>query len=194
MPSFSLSSLVTGCFWILPSLLNCYISLRNQVTMDKATRPPPPSCACTPATMCWWQHGIIEKGETIDGVTASARIMRGHKIAADGNCRWPTHSQIRPDHRLCQERHCAPATGCTSTMSSWANWRHDYAFAQAAKKELILPESERADVPGLSPQERQGRHAQLHRHHDHVNCSATVAAHIAQRGRAFGHAQRLSQH
>ena len=73
-------------------------------------------------------------------------------------------------------------------------FERDYQFAQAARNEEILPVDRAGDVPGLSPRQRQGRHAQLCRH-PHLGELLGHRRRLHRRGdRALRHPRRLSQH
>ena len=50
--------------------------------MDKATRPTTSLLRLHGTDNVLVATRIIEKGETVDGLTATGKVMRGHKIAA----------------------------------------------------------------------------------------------------------------
>ena len=57
-----------------------------------------------------------------------------------------------------------PAPTSTPTTARYAEFERDYAFAQDAREEALLPPEAPRHLPRLPPRQRQGRHAQLHRH------------------------------
>ncbi len=91
---------------------------------------------------------IIEKGEmTPEGIATSAKIMRGHKMA------------VKPIAQGEAIRKFGQIIGFAKADIPPGEWvhehnvvmgalAHDYAFAQAAKKEPLLPEKERATFEG----------------------------------------------
>ncbi len=123
---------------------------------------------------------IVEKGETtFEGVVTRAKVMRGHKMAstaiADG-------TPIRKFGQI---------IGFAKGNIEAGDWvhehnvimgelAHDYAFAQAAKQEPLLPESERATFQGYRRKNGKVGTRNYIGIMTSVNCSATVAAHIAR--------------
>ena len=106
----------------------------------------------------------VPAGALVQGVTAGERVPRGHKMAiapiADGRA----DPQVRPDHRLCREARSRPANGCTSTMSRCTISRATTASARTRRRRTSCRRGAARHFRGLSPRERQGRHAQLSRH------------------------------
>ena len=140
-----------------------------------------------------------EQGSAIaPGIAARQRIPFGHKMAIAADRQGRAGPQVRPDHRLRQPADRRPATGCTSTIATWARARRvrtrlpDSREARARRKH---PAGRGAgDVPGLSPRQRQGRHAQLCRH-PHLGELLDHGRRLHRRGdRALRRARRLSQH
>jgi altronate hydrolase len=114
-----------------------------------------------------------------EGVTAKARIMRGHKMAA------------KPIQKGTPIRKFGQIIGFAKSDIGPGDWvhehnvemgelAHDYAFAQAAKKEVILPEAERATFQGFRRKSGKVGTRNYIGIMTSVNCSATVAAHIAK--------------
>lgn len=123
---------------------------------------------------------IIDKGEvTAEGVVTGAKIMRGHKLAARA---IKQGEAIRKFGQIIgfAKGDIAPGDWVHEHNVVMGELAHDYAFAQAARKESLLPEGERATFEGY----RRGNGKVGTRNYigimTSVNCSATVAAHIAK--------------
>ncbi|MDE2446483.1 MAG: altronate dehydratase [Alphaproteobacteria bacterium] len=123
---------------------------------------------------------IIEKGEVAaEGVTTTARIMRGHKMAC------VDISKGTPIRKFGQIIGFAKAD---IEAGDWVHEHnvemgtlaHDYAFAQAAKPEPLLPENERATFQGFRRANGKVGTRNYIGIMTSVNCSATVATFIAQ--------------
>ncbi len=122
---------------------------------------------------------IVEKGEAFEGIIANARIMRGHKMAAKA---IPKGEAIRKFGQIIGFAKSDIAAG------DWVHEHnvemgalsHDYAFAQAAKTEPILPESQRATFQGYRRKNGKVGTRNYIGIMTSVNCSATVASHIAK--------------
>jgi altronate hydrolase len=123
---------------------------------------------------------IVEKGEPVlEGIVTAAKIMRGHKMAAK---RIAGGETIRKFGQI---------IGFAKNDIKQGDWvhehnvimgelAHDYAFAQAAKKEPLLPDSERASFQGYRRKNGKVGTRNYIGIMTSVNCSATVAAHIAK--------------
>ncbi len=122
---------------------------------------------------------IVEKGESFEGVSASAKIMRGHKMAVR------VIKQGEPIRKFGQ------IIGFAKSEIAAGEWvhehnvvmgelAHDYAFSQSAKKEVLLPEDKRATFQGFRRKNGKVGTRNYIGIMTSVNCSATVAAHIAK--------------
>ncbi len=123
---------------------------------------------------------IINKGELgAEGIVTTARIMRGHKMASTAI------SKGTPIRKFGQ------IIGFAKSDIQVGDWvhehnvemgelAHDYAFAQAAKKEVMVPESERATFQGFRRKNGKVGTRNYIGIMTSVNCSATVATFIAQ--------------
>ena len=122
---------------------------------------------------------IVEKGEEFEGTLANAKIMRGHKMAAKAI------KQGEPIRKFGQ------IIGFAKSDIAAGDWvhehnvemgalSHDYAFAQAAKSEPILPENQRATFQGYRRKNGKVGTRNYIGIMTSVNCSATVASHIAK--------------
>ena len=113
------------------------------------------------------------------GVVTSAKIMRGHKMAstaiADG-------TPIRKFGQIIgfAKGNIQPGDWVHEHNVIMGELAHDYAFAQAAKQEPLLPESERATFEGYRRKNGKVGTRNYIGIMTSVNCSATVAAHIAR--------------
>src|SRR5579871_4065578 len=90
---------------------------------------------------------VVEKGESQDGVTTTARIMRGHKMA---NRRIAKGEPIRKFGQIIgfAKNDIVPGDWVHEHNVEMGELSHDYAFAQAARNEFLLPEAERATFQG----------------------------------------------
>ena len=118
--------------------------------------------------------------------------MRGHKMAAAAHRQGPAGPEIRPDHRLCQRGHRARRHIHTHNCS-FAEFERDYAFAQDAREETLLPAEQRATFEGF----RRGNGKAGTRNYigilTSVNCSASVARFMAEAVNRSGILARLPQ-
>jgi altronate hydrolase len=122
---------------------------------------------------------IVEKGEVVDGIAASAKIMRGHKMAV---------AAIRKGQAILKfgqiigvaKSDIAPGEWVHEQNVEMGDHSHDYAFAQAAKTEALLPEKDRATFQGYRRKNGKVGTRNYIGIMTSVNCSATVAAHIAK--------------
>jgi altronate hydrolase len=160
--------------------MNCYISLQVEFTMTLEIVPKPSMIRLNGADNVLVSTRIVEKAETtFEGVATRARIMRGHKMAstaiADG-------TPIRKFGQI---------IGFAKGNIEAGDWvhehnvimgelAHDYAYAQAAKVEPVLPEAERATFQGYRRKNGKVGTRNYIGIMTSVNCSATVATLIAK--------------
>jgi altronate hydrolase len=123
---------------------------------------------------------IVEKGETpAENITTTARIMRGHKMAA------VTITKGTPIRKFGQ------IIGFAKTDIAKGDWvhehnvemgelSHDYAFSQEANPIVLLPEAQRAEFQGFRRKNGKVGTRNYIGIMTSVNCSATVASFIAQ--------------
>ncbi len=123
---------------------------------------------------------IIDKGEPgAEGIVTTARIMRGHKMASTAIAKG---TPIRKFGQI---------IGFAKSDINAGDWvhehnvemgelSHDYAFAQAAKKEVMVPEQDRATFQGFRRKNGKVGTRNYIGIMTSVNCSATVATFIAQ--------------
>lgn len=123
---------------------------------------------------------IIEKGEmTPDGIATAAKIMRGHKMAARA---IKQGEAIRKFGQIIgfAKANIPPGEWVHEHNVVMGELAHDYAFAQAARKEPLLAERERATFEGYRRANGKVGTRNYIGIMTSVNCSATVAAHIAK--------------
>lgn len=123
---------------------------------------------------------IVEKGEVpAEQVTAAVRIMRGHKMAATKIAKG---EPIRKFGQIIgfAKADIAPGDWVHEHNVEMGALSHDYAFAQAAKVEPILPENQRATFQGFRRKNGKVGTRNYIGIMTSVNCSATVASFIAQ--------------
>ena len=123
---------------------------------------------------------IIDKGELgAEHINTTARIMRGHKMASTAIAKG---TPIRKFGQI---------IGFAKVDIQAGDWvhehnvemgalSHDYAFAQAAKTEILLPEKDRATFQGFRRKNGKVGTRNYIGIMTSVNCSATVATFIAQ--------------
>lgn len=115
--------------------------------MDKASRPGSPLLRLHGTDNVVVATRIIEKGETLEGITAQAKIMRGHKMAS---VKIANGEPIRKFGQIIgfAKSDIAPGEWVHEHNVIMGELAHDYAFAQAAKTEEVLPENQRATFQG----------------------------------------------
>ena len=160
--------------------MNCYISLQDEFTMSLEIIQKPSMIRLNGADNVLVSTRIVEKGETtFEGVATRARIMRGHKMAST------SIAEATPIRKFGQ------IIGFAKGNIEAGDWvhehnvvmgelAHDYAYAQAAKIEPVLPESERATFQGYRRKNGKVGTRNYIGIMTSVNCSATVATLIAK--------------
>jgi altronate hydrolase len=160
--------------------MNCYISLQDEFAMTLEIVQKPSMIRLNGADNVLVSTRIVEKGEsTLDGIVTRARIMRGHKMAS------AAIAEATPIRKFGQ------IIGFAKGPIEAGDWvhehnvimgelAHDYAFAQAAKVEPVLPESERATFQGYRRKNGKVGTRNYIGIMTSVNCSATVATLIAK--------------
>jgi altronate hydrolase len=122
---------------------------------------------------------IVEKGEVVDGIAASAKIMRGHKMAVAAIKKGQSILKFGQIIGVAKSD-IAPGEWVHEQNVEMGDYSHDYAFAQAAKTEALLPERDRATFQGYRRKNGKVGTRNYIGIMTSVNCSATVAAHIAK--------------
>src|SRR5436190_14315986 len=121
----------------------------------------------------------VDRGVAVQGVTATARILRGHKMAAQ-----PIHKG-EPVLKFGQiigfaTEDIVSGAHIHTHNCSFAEFERDYAFAQDAREETLLPAEQRATFEGF----RRANGKVGTRNYigilTSVNCSASVARFMAE--------------
>lgn len=122
---------------------------------------------------------IVEKGESFDSVMVAARIMRGHKMASQAIKQGET---IRKFGQIIgfAKQDIAPGDWVHEHNVVMGELAHDYAFATESRAEKLLPENERATFQGYRRKNGKVGTRNFIGIMTSVNCSATVASHIAK--------------
>src|SRR5712691_2488148 len=89
----------------------------------------------------------VDPGVTAQGVTATARILRGHKMAAQCIAKGQPVLKFGQIIGFATED-IAPGAHIHTHNCSFAEFERDYAFAQDAREEALLPTQERATFEG----------------------------------------------
>ena len=122
---------------------------------------------------------IVEKGEAFEGIVAGARIMRGHKMAS---ARIGKGEAVRKFGQIIGFAKAEIAAGdwVHEHNAGMGELAHDYAFAKEARVEPLLAEPERATFQGFRRKNGKVGTRNYIGIMTSVNCSATVASHIAR--------------
>jgi len=121
----------------------------------------------------------VDRGVAVQGVTATARILRGHKMAAQAIAKGQPILKFGQIIGFASED-IAPGAHIHTHNCSYAEFERDYAFAQDAREEVLLPPQARATFQGY----RRGNGKAGTRNYigilTSVNCSASVARFMAE--------------
>ena len=128
---------------------------------------------------------IVEKGESFEGIVIAARIMRGHKMASK------PIAQGEPIRKFGQiigfaKQDIAAGDWVHEHNVVMGELAHDYAFAKESKVEKLLLENERATFQGFRRKNGKVGTRNYIGIMTSVNCSATVASHIAKEVEKLG--------
>ncbi len=121
----------------------------------------------------------IEPGTSVDGVTASVRVPRGHKMAT---AKIEKGAPVRKFGQIIgfATADILPGQHIHTHNCGFAAFERDYAFAQDAKRELILPVEQQATFQGFRRSNGRVGTRNYIGVVTSVNCSATVARFIAE--------------
>ncbi len=121
----------------------------------------------------------VEVGAGPEGVTARQRVMRGHKMATAATAKGAAILKFGQIIGFASSD-IAPGDHVHTHNCSFAAFERDYAYAQDARDEMILPIAQQATFQGF----RRASGAVGTRNYigvmTSVNCSATVARFIAE--------------
>ena len=121
----------------------------------------------------------VPQGTTARGVTAAARIPKGHKMAAGKIAKGQPVLKFGQIIGFASED-IQPGAHIHTHNCSFAAFERDYAFAQDAKNEEILPAEKRATFEGYRRKNGKAGTRNYIGIITSVNCSATVARFIAE--------------
>jgi altronate hydrolase len=121
----------------------------------------------------------VDPGISVQGVTAAARILRGHKMAAQRIARGEPVLKFGQIIGFATED-ILPGAHIHTHNCSFGEFERDYAFAEDAREEAKLPAEQRATFQGF----RRGNGKAGTRNYigilTSVNCSASVARFMAE--------------
>ena len=121
----------------------------------------------------------VGRGETAQGVTATARIPRGHKLATARIAKGEPVLKFGQIIGFASED-IAPGAHVHTHNCAFAAFARDYAFAEGARNEPVLPLTERATFQGFRRASGRAGTRNYIGVVTSVNCSATVARFIAE--------------
>jgi altronate hydrolase len=121
----------------------------------------------------------VTPGCAVDGVTATARIQRGHKMAAQAIAKGQPILKFGQIIGFASED-IAPGSHVHTQNCSFAEFERDYAYAQDAREEPILAPERRATFQGFRRSNGKTGTRNYIGVLTSVNCSASVARFMAE--------------
>jgi altronate hydrolase len=121
----------------------------------------------------------VDRGVAVQGVTATARILRGHKMAAQAIAKGQPVLKFGQIIGFASED-IAPGAHIHTHNCSYAEFERDYAFAQDAREEALLPPEARATFQGYRRANGKAGTRNYIGILTSVNCSASVARFMAE--------------
>ena len=121
----------------------------------------------------------VDRGVAVQGVTATARILRGHKMAAQAIGKGQPILKFGQIIGFASED-IAPGAHIHTHNCSYAEFERDYAFAQDAREEVLLPPEARATFQGYRRANGKAGTRNYIGILTSVNCSASVARFMAE--------------
>ena len=157
---------------------------------DRAAKSTPRTLRLDPRDNIIVAVDPVQAGSAVQGVTAAARIMRGHKMAVQ------PIGQGQPVLKFGQiigfaSEAIAPGSHVHTHNCSFAEFERDYAFAQDARSEPLLPPELRATFEGYRRSNGKTGTRNYIGVLTSVNCSASVARFMAE---AVGRSGLLQQY
>jgi altronate hydrolase len=157
---------------------------------DRAAKSTPRTLRLDPRDNIIVAVDPVPAGWAVQGVTATARIMRGHKMAVQ------PIGQGQPVLKFGQiigfaSEAIAPGSHVHTHNCSFAEFERDYAFAQDARSEPLLPPELRATFEGYRRSNGKTGTRNYIGVLTSVNCSASVARFMAE---AVGRSGLLQQY
>lgn len=154
-----------------------------------ALPPPPRTVRLSPDDNVVVAVDAILPGAAVEGVTASARVPKGHKIATAA---IPEGAPIRKFGQVIgfASRGIAPGEWVhehnVGLGEAKGDFARDYRFAEAARETAMVPEAERATFQGYRRADGRVGTRNYIGVLTSVNCSASVARFIAEEVRRSG--------
>ncbi len=121
----------------------------------------------------------VTPGCAVDGVTATARIQRGHKMAVQAIAKGQPILKFGQIIGFASED-IAPGSHVHTQNCSFAEFERDYAYAQDAREEPILAPERRATFQGFRRSNGKTGTRNYIGVLTSVNCSASVARFMAE--------------
>jgi len=121
----------------------------------------------------------VDKGTTVQGTAATARILRGHKMAVQPIAKGAPVLKFGQIIGFASED-IAPGAHIHTHNCSFAEFERDYAFARDAREEALLPETDRAVFEGYRRANGKAGTRNYIGVLTSVNCSASVARFMAE--------------
>ncbi len=122
---------------------------------------------------------VIERGATVAGITATARVSRGHKMATARIAKGEPVLKFGQIIGFASED-ILPGAHIHTHNCAFATFERDYAFGADAREEDILPVEQRATFQGYRRANGRSGTRNYIGVVTSVNCSATVARFIAE--------------
>src|SRR5215467_5438210 len=121
----------------------------------------------------------VDPGTSKDGVTATARILRGHKMAAQPIAKGQPVLKFGQIIGFATED-IVPGAHVHTHNCSFAEFERDHAFAEESREEPLLPSEARATFEGFRRANGKAGTRNYLGILTSVNCSASVARFIAE--------------
>jgi altronate hydrolase len=150
-----------------------------QGMQDKPAKSPPRTLRLNARDNILVAVDPVQVGATVEGVTATARIMRGHKIAAQPIAKGQPVLKFGQIIGFASED-IAPGSHVHTHNCSFAEFERDYAYAQDAREEALLPLEARATFEGYRRSNGKTGTRNYIGVLTSVNCSASVARFMAE--------------
>ena len=146
---------------------------------DKPAKSSPRTLRLNPRDNIVVAVDAVDAGTTVAGVTATARIMRGHKMAAQAIAKGQPILKFGQIIGFASEEIAAGSHVHTHNCS-FAEFERDYAYAQDAREEALLPLERRATFQGFRRSNGKTGTRNYIGVLTSVNCSASVARFMAE--------------
>ena len=157
---------------------------------DRAAKSTPRTLRLDPRDNIIVAVDPVQAGWAVQGVTATARIMRGHKMAVQPIAQGQPVLKFGQIIGFASEA-IAPGSHVHTHNCSFAEFERDYAFAQDARSEPLLPPELRATFEGYRRSNGKTGTRNYIGVLTSVNCSASVARFMAE---AVGRSGLLQQY